>query len=92
MLFWNTPRRVILLLETIKLNYRYRQNYDYKSRGDYKASQDNWFGVERKGIKVRNFNCDKFNWFDYQTMLYFKRFGFSKYWKLNIWNHNGRVA
>ena len=80
-------------LETIKLNYRYRQNYNYKSQGDYKASQDNWFKEwERKGIKVRNFNCDKFNWFDYQTMLYFKGLDFPNIGSSIFGTTIGRVA
>jgi glycosyltransferase involved in cell wall biosynthesis len=72
----------------------YSRKYDYSKEGDgLMKSEQRWTkGWEEKGVQFNNPEDARFYWYDREVLLLFKKHGFKKFWREDVWDVDWKEA
>jgi len=70
-----------------KRRLRYAMHVDFTGAGRVEPSSPDWFrGWEDAGIDMRAVDEEKYHWYDFEVLRYFKEYGARKFWLDDIWH------
>src|SRR6266403_2265931 len=69
-----------------KRRLRYATHVDFTGAGRLEPSRAEWFrGWEDAGIDMRTVTQERYHWYDFEVLRYFKEHGARKFWLDDIW-------
>ncbi len=64
----------------------YAANKNYLNIGELKLSEAEWFTYwEKSGIDMYTILHQKYYWYDFEVLKYFKKYGYHRFWLDDIW-------